>query len=64
MSEINAPHLTIFFDPVDDARDGRGWNLDTSDSNITERFATFLELTMYASRYTRWLMGDVRQGQS
>lgn len=64
-SDLASPHLTIYYDRECAERDsGRGWCLETSDSEITERFGTFLEATMFAARYTGWLMGISRQEQS
>lgn len=54
---VSTNHIIIYFDTQCAEIDGRGWCVDTSDSEITERFGTFLEATMYSSKYTPWLMG-------
>ena len=44
MSEINVPHLIIYFDADLHAQDGCGWCIDPTPGGMTYRFSTFEDL--------------------
>lgn len=59
--DIAVNHITLYFDAVMEEDDGNGWCVEFSDSDITVRFSTFMEATMYTQIFTPWLMGNNKE---
>ena len=62
-TEIAVNHITLYFDAVAEDIDGKGWCVEFSDSDITVRFQTFLQATIYTQNFTPWLLGDTKEKQ-
>jgi len=54
---INVNHIVIYFDRDLSERDGRGWCVESSDSEMTVRFGTIAGAFAYASTEEQWLRG-------
>jgi len=52
---LTAKHLIIYFDPEMEASDGKGWCVETSDSDMTVRYGTMAGALAYAKTEERWL---------
>jgi hypothetical protein len=52
---LNANHIVIYYDAETDERDGEGWCVESSDSEMTVRFGTLAGALAYASTEENWL---------
>lgn len=48
-------HITLYYDAEINARDGQGWCVESSDSEMTVRFGTFDGALAYARTEENWL---------
>lgn len=55
MRTLNANYITIYHDEEMEASDGRGWCLESSDSEMTVRFGTLAGVLAYASTEESWM---------
>lgn len=55
MRNLNANHITIYYDGEMEASDGNGWCLESSDSEMTVRFGTLAGALAYASTEESWM---------
>lgn len=53
---IKANHLIIYYDQDMNLSDGRGWCLESSDSETTVRFGTLAGVLAYAETEEPWLL--------
>lgn len=53
---LTANHIVVYFDGDMKSSDGKGWCLESSDSEMTVRFGTMDEALAYARTEQNWLM--------
>lgn len=53
---LSVNHIIIYFDPEMNESDGRGWCLESSDSETTVRFGTLAGVLAYAETEEPWLL--------
>jgi hypothetical protein len=58
---LSTNHIIIYFDAEIDERDGQGWCVESSDSEMTVRFGTLAGALAYASTEENWLRKNREQ---
>lgn len=54
-TQPNTNHLMIYFDSIAESLDGKGWCLESSDSEMTVRYGTLAGALAYAYTEKTWL---------